>query len=55
MNVNRNVVETRTLSVFRWVSLAFFVFITAFPLVYMISLSFKDIGKILQRPVRLPA
>jgi multiple sugar transport system permease protein len=48
--VNRNSVETRTLSVFRWVSLAFFVFITAFPLVYMISLSFKDIGKILQNP-----
>ena len=35
---------------FRWVSLAFFVFITAFPLVYMISLSFKDIAKILQSP-----
>jgi len=48
--VNRNAVETRALSVFRWVSLAFFVFITAFPLVYMISLSFKDIGKILQSP-----
>ena len=39
----------------KWVSLAFFVFITAFPLVYMISLSFKDISKILQDPVRLPA
>ena len=40
--MNRNAVETRGLSVFRWLSLAFFVFITAFPLVYMISLSFKD-------------
>jgi multiple sugar transport system permease protein len=48
--VNRNAVETRTLAVLRWASLAFFVFITAFPLVYMISLSFKDIGKILQNP-----
>ena len=33
-------------------SLAFFVFITAFPLVYMISLSFKDIGEILRHPSR---
>lgn len=48
--MNRNIVETRMLSIFRWVSLAFFVFITAFPLVYMISLSFKDIGRILQDP-----
>jgi multiple sugar transport system permease protein len=48
--MNRNVVESRVLGVGRWVSLAFFVFITLFPLVYMISLSFKDIGKILQNP-----
>jgi multiple sugar transport system permease protein len=48
--VNRNVVESRVLGVAKWASLAFFVFITAFPLVYMISLSFKDIGAILQNP-----
>jgi multiple sugar transport system permease protein len=48
--VNRNVVESRALGVAKWASLAFFVFITAFPLVYMISLSFKDIGAILQNP-----
>jgi multiple sugar transport system permease protein len=48
--MNRLSVETRALSVFRWLSLAFFVFITAFPLVYMVSLSFKDIAAILQNP-----
>lgn len=48
--MNRNVVEKRVFGVFKWVSLAFFVFITAFPLVYMISLSFKDIGQILRNP-----
>ena len=48
--MNRNLVEQRVLGVAKWASLAFFVFITAFPLVYMIALSFKDIGKILQEP-----
>ncbi|CAN5779014.1 carbohydrate ABC transporter permease [soil metagenome] len=48
--MNRNAVEKRVFGVFKWVSLAFFIFITAFPLVYMISLSFKDIGQILRNP-----
>jgi multiple sugar transport system permease protein len=50
--VNRNVVEQRVLTVGKWMSLAFFVFITAFPLVYMIALSFKDISQILKHPSR---
>jgi multiple sugar transport system permease protein len=50
--VNRNLIEQRVLKVGKWLSLAFFVFITAFPLVYMISLSFKDISEILRHPSR---
>jgi multiple sugar transport system permease protein len=50
--VNRNVVEQRVLTVGKWMSLAFFVFITAFPLVYMIALSFKDISQVLKHPSR---
>lgn len=50
--MNRNTVEQRVLEVGKWASLAFFVSITAFPLVYMVSLSFKDISEILKHPSR---
>ena len=46
----RDEVETRILRVLKWVSIAFFVFITAFPLVYMIGLSFKPISELLREP-----
>ena len=36
--------------VLRWVSIAFFVAITAVPLLYMVALSFKDIGDVLRDP-----
>jgi multiple sugar transport system permease protein len=42
--------EARVLAVLRWASIAFFVAITAFPLLYMVSLSFKDIGDVLADP-----
>ena len=46
---NRNA-EYWTLGVLKWGSVAFFVAITAFPLLYMISLSFKDIAEVLRNP-----
>jgi multiple sugar transport system permease protein len=42
--------EYWTLGVLKWGSIAFFVAITAFPLLYMISLSFKDIAEVLRNP-----
>jgi multiple sugar transport system permease protein len=39
--------------VMRWASIAFFVAITAVPLLYMVSLSFKDIGDVLRDPTDL--
>jgi multiple sugar transport system permease protein len=48
--VNRNAFEDRLFGVLKWMSVAFFVAITAFPLMYMASLSFKDIGRVLQAP-----
>jgi multiple sugar transport system permease protein len=52
----RDETETRILRVLKWVSIVFFVFITAFPLVYMIGLSFKPISELLRDPANfLPA
>jgi multiple sugar transport system permease protein len=48
--MNRNAFEDRFFGVLKWMSIAFFVAITAFPLLYMVSLSFKDIGRVLQAP-----
>ncbi len=44
--------EERLFGVLKWVSVAFFIVITAFPLVYMISLSFKPISELLRDPGR---
>lgn len=45
--------ETLVLGTARWLSIAFFVVITAFPLLYMVSLSFRDISGVLLEPARL--
>jgi multiple sugar transport system permease protein len=42
--------EYWVLGVLKWGSVAFFVTITAFPLLYMVSLSFKDISEVLRNP-----
>jgi multiple sugar transport system permease protein len=42
--------EYWVLGVLKWGSIAFFIAITAFPLLYMISLSFKSIAAVLQDP-----
>lgn len=46
----RDEAETRILRVLKWGSIVFFVFITAFPLIYMIGLSFKPISELLREP-----
>jgi multiple sugar transport system permease protein len=43
-------VEYWALAVLKWGSIAFFIAITAFPLLYMVSLSFKSIAQVLQNP-----
>ena len=48
--MTRDVFETRLFGVFKWLSIAFFLVITVFPLVYMISLSFKDIPEVVTNP-----
>lgn len=50
MRPHRHNAEYWTLAVLKWGSIAFFVIITAFPLLYMISLSFKDIAEVLRNP-----
>jgi multiple sugar transport system permease protein len=42
--------EYWTLGALKWASIGFFVAITAFPLLYMITLSFKDIAEVLVNP-----
>lgn len=48
--MSRDLVERRVFAVLKWASLAFFIGITLFPLLYMVSLSFKDIGEVLRNP-----
>lgn len=49
-SVRRHNAEYWFLAVLKWGSIVFFVAITAFPLLYMISLSFKDIAEVLRNP-----
>ena len=46
----RDVFEERLFGLLKWASLAFFLAITAFPLLYMVSLAFKDIAQVLRNP-----
>lgn len=48
--MSRAVFEERLFGFLKWASVAFFVVITAFPLVYMVGLSFKPIGELLRNP-----
>jgi len=49
---SRAVVEERVFGVLKWFSVAFFVVISLFPLVYMVALSFKPIQELLLDPAR---
>jgi len=48
--MTRAVFEERLFGVLKWISIAFFVIITAFPLLYMVGLSFKPISELIQHP-----
>lgn len=48
--MTRDEFENRFFGVLKWVSVAFFVVITVFPLIYMVGLSFKPISVLLQEP-----
>jgi multiple sugar transport system permease protein len=49
---SRAVVEERVFGVLKWISVAFFVVISLFPLVYMVALSFKPIQELLTDPAK---
>ena len=48
--MSRDVFETRLFGTLKWLSIVFFLVITLFPLVYMVSLSFKDIPEVVTDP-----
>ncbi len=48
--MTRDQFENRFFGTLKWLSVAFFVIITAFPLIYMIGLSFKPISELLREP-----
>ena len=48
--MTRDAFENRLFGILKWLSIAFFLVITVFPLVYMISLSFKDIPEVVTNP-----
>jgi multiple sugar transport system permease protein len=46
------VTEKTALGIAKWASIVFFILITSVPLVYMISLSFKDMSSVILEPTR---
>jgi multiple sugar transport system permease protein len=48
--MTRDVFENRVFGFLKWASVVFFVIITAFPLIYMVGLSFKPISELLRDP-----
>lgn len=46
----RGEIEERFFGVLKWISIAFFLVITVFPLIYMIGLSFKPISELFRNP-----
>ncbi len=48
--MSRAIIEERVFGFLKWASVAFFVVITAFPLLYMVALSFKPISLLLREP-----
>ena len=43
--------EEKVWGTLKWISIAFFLIITIFPLIYMIGLSFKDISELFRNPI----
>lgn len=52
-NLTREVIETRLASILKWLFIALFVLVTAFPFYWMLNLSVRPIGDVLQNPTRL--
>jgi multiple sugar transport system permease protein len=50
--MTRDRFENRLFGFLKWASVAFFVIITVFPLIYMIGLSFKPISELIREPAR---
>ncbi len=50
--MTRDQFENRFFGTLKWISVVFFVIITAFPLLYMIGLSFKPISELLREPAQ---
>lgn len=48
--MTRHTFEERLFGIIKWLSIAFFLAITVFPLVYMLGMSFKPIDQLLQNP-----
>lgn len=48
--MSRGEIEERFFGVLKWISVAFFLVITVFPLLYMIGLSFKPISELFRNP-----
>ncbi len=51
--MSRDSVETRVLGVLRWVVIAGLLVLTVFPFLYMVLLSVKDLGAVIQDPGNL--
>ncbi len=51
--MTRDTFEERLFGTLKWLSVAFFVAVTLFPLVYMIGLSFKPIDELLKDPTNI--
>ena len=51
--MSRDSVETRVLGVLRWVVIAGLLVLTVFPFLYMVLLSVKDLGAVIQEPGNL--
>ncbi|WP_226346334.1 carbohydrate ABC transporter permease [Agilicoccus flavus] len=51
--MSRYAVEVKTFRVLKWVTIAFFLFITVFPFYYMLMLSFTPISELLRNPWRI--
>ncbi len=51
--LSREVIETRIARVLKWVFIALFLLMTAFPFYWMLNLAVRPIGDVLQNPTRL--
>jgi multiple sugar transport system permease protein len=48
--MSRDALETKVLGVLRWVVIGFLVLLTAFPFLYMVLLSIRDLSSVVQNP-----